>query len=57
MIYEDEMTMPCECPKCGAIHELAAARKCRRCGELCCPRCLDAGVCFNCLDDEENDTL
>lgn len=57
---EDEMAMPCECPKCGGIHELASARKCDSCGGMFCTRCMDTQLyktCINCADEMEDDTL
>lgn len=56
----EDMQMPCSCPKCGGIHELASAKKCRMCDGLFCPRCMDSligNVCINCADEMENDTL
>ena len=59
-LYKDEMNEPCECPKCGGLHELMAAKKCRLCDGLFCPKCMDSligSVCLNCADEMENDTL
>jgi len=52
--------MACPCPKCGSIHELSSAKKCRLCDGLFCPRCMESligDVCINCADDMENDNL
>ena len=56
----DDMMEPCECPKCGSVHELRSAMKCRLCGGLFCHKCMDSligNVCLNCADEMESDTL
>ena len=52
----EDMNCPCVCPKCGSIHELSSAKKCRLCDGLFCPRCMESligDVCINCADDME----